>query len=189
MTQRERFIRTLKCEEIGGRVPHFELVFFLTMETLGKVHPNHRQYGQWKQMSFEEKKLHINDMAELYIETARRYDHSAIFVHPNPGGVEWVENTQWLLETIREKSGDEYYLMMDGDPTWAIPGGDTMMDFAVKMMEEPEKLNEASKRDWTAASVLRSSWIRRDICWTVLPCARITALIRIRSFRRNSLTV
>lgn len=145
MTHKERFIRTLKCEEIGGRVPHFELVFFLTMEAFGKVHPSHRQYEQWNQMSYEEKKLHINDMAEIYIETARRYDHSAIFVHPNPGGVEWVENTQWLLETIREKSGDEYYLMMHGDPTWAIPDGDTMMDFAVKMMEEPEKLNEASK--------------------------------------------
>ena len=44
MTHRERFIRTLKCEKIGGRVPHFELVFFLTMEAIGKVHPAHRNY-------------------------------------------------------------------------------------------------------------------------------------------------
>ena len=34
MTNRERFIRTLKCEPIGGQVPTFELVFFLTMEAL-----------------------------------------------------------------------------------------------------------------------------------------------------------
>jgi uroporphyrinogen decarboxylase len=40
MTNRERFIRTLKCEPIGGRVPTFELVFFLTMEAFGKVHPS-----------------------------------------------------------------------------------------------------------------------------------------------------
>ena len=39
MTNRERFIRTLKCEKIGGRVPTFELVFFLTMEAFGRVHP------------------------------------------------------------------------------------------------------------------------------------------------------
>lgn len=36
--------------------------------------------------------------------------------------------------------------MMHGDPTWAIPDGDSMMDFAAEMLEEPEKLNEISKR-------------------------------------------
>ena len=36
MTERERFIKTLKCEPIGGQVPTFELVFFLTMEAFGK---------------------------------------------------------------------------------------------------------------------------------------------------------
>ena len=39
MTNRERFIRTLKCEKIGGRVPTFELVFFLTMEALAECIP------------------------------------------------------------------------------------------------------------------------------------------------------
>ena len=36
--------------------------------------------------------------------------------------------------------------MMHGDPTWAIPDGDNMMDFAVQMLEEPEELNEQSER-------------------------------------------
>lgn len=62
--------------------------------------------------------------------------------HNLPG----VENARWVLETIREKTGDEYYLMMHGDPTWAIPDGDSMMDFAVQMLEEPEELNEQSER-------------------------------------------
>ena len=44
MTHREQFIKTLKCEKIGGRVPLFELVFFLTMEAFGRVHPCHRLY-------------------------------------------------------------------------------------------------------------------------------------------------
>ena len=60
----------------------------------------------------------MNEMAQLYIDTAKAYDHSAIFVHPNPSG---VEATQWLLELIREKSGDEYYIMMHGAPTCSIP--------------------------------------------------------------------
>lgn len=139
MTHRERFIKTLKCEKIGGRVPHFELVFFLTMEAFGKVHPQHRLFSQWDQMSYAEKKLHINEMADVYIEIAKRYDHSAIFVQPSPDDL-------WLLNVIRDKIGDEYFIMMHGDPTWAIPDGDSMMDFAVDMLEEPEKLNDISKR-------------------------------------------
>ncbi len=39
MTNRERFIRTLKCEPIGGQVPTFELVFFLTMEPSARCIP------------------------------------------------------------------------------------------------------------------------------------------------------
>lgn len=143
MTHRERFIKTLKCEPIGGQVPTFELVFFLTMEAFGKVHPSHRYYDQWDQMSFREKQLHIQDSADIYIDTARRYDHSAIFVHPNPGG---FENTQWLLETIREKTGDEYFIMMHGDVTHSMPDGANLMDFCVAMLEEPEKLNDQSDR-------------------------------------------
>lgn len=143
MNHRERFIRTLKCEKIGGRVPHFELDFFLTMEAFGKVNPSHRNYLQWNQMSLSEKKLHMNEMADLYISIAKKYDHSAIFIHPNP----WdIENTKWLLEVLREKVADEYFIMMHGDPTLSIPDGDTMMDFAVQMFEEPEALHETSKK-------------------------------------------
>lgn len=144
MTNRERFIKTLKCEKIGGQVPTFELVFFLTMEAFGKVHPSHRVYGQWNQMSHTERKLHIEDMAGLYIDTAKRYGHSAIFIHPNPDD---LESTQQLLEEIRGRTGDEYYIMMHGDVTHAIPDGDSMMDFSVLMYEEPEKLCEQSERN------------------------------------------
>jgi len=143
---KEHLLKTLNCEKIGGRVPHFELVFFLTMESFGKVHPSHRSYSQWDQMSYAEQKLHILDMADVYIQTARKYDHSAIFVRPDRAIPGDVDVTQWLLETIREKTGDEYALFVHGDPTWAIPSGRRMMDFAVQMMEEPEKLNSVSEQ-------------------------------------------
>lgn len=147
MTNRERFIRTLRCEPIGGQVPTFELVFFLTMEAFGRIHFSQRHYAQWNQMSYSEKKLHIQDMADLYIQTAKRYGHSAIFVHPNmqPDPKD-LSDTIWLLNEIREQSGDEYFLMMHGDPTWAMPDGSNMMEFSAQMYEEPEKLNEASQR-------------------------------------------
>ena len=48
MTPRQRFIHALEGRPpLPGRVPTFELVFFLTMEAFGKVHPSHRQYSQF----------------------------------------------------------------------------------------------------------------------------------------------
>jgi len=70
MTHRERMIRTLKCEKIGGRVPHFELEYYLTMEKFRKVHPKHRCFLQWDQMTLTEWRLQIEDMADTYIAMA-----------------------------------------------------------------------------------------------------------------------
>lgn len=142
MTGKERMIRALKREPISGHVPHFELVFYLTMEKFGKVHPEHRFYSQWNQMSAAEQRLHLNDMADCFILTAETYHHDAIFVQQPRG----VDLTRELLETIREKTGDRYFLMVHGDPTFSIPDGDHMMDFSVQMYEEPEVLHDQAKR-------------------------------------------
>ena len=64
MTEKERFIKALKREPLEGHVPTFELVFYLTMEVLGKVHPLHRDYSQWNQMSVKERELHLQDMQD-----------------------------------------------------------------------------------------------------------------------------
>ncbi|MFA5866089.1 MAG: hypothetical protein WC975_15560 [Phycisphaerae bacterium] len=51
-------------------VPHFELRFFLTMETFCKVHPEQRSYAQWDQMEEKERILHRKDIAQLLIDVA-----------------------------------------------------------------------------------------------------------------------
>lgn len=137
MTPRERFMAALDRKPITGRVPHFELVFFLTMEAFGKVHFSQRSYGQWEQMEEKERQLHRNEMADLYIATAERYEHSAIFLHPNPGSFDEVCR---LIDLIREKSGDRYFLMMHGDATFSIPDGSHMESFVYRMADEPEKM-------------------------------------------------
>lgn len=142
-THKERFAKALRREKITGHVPQFELVFFLTMEAFGRVHPSHRFYEQWNQMSVREREMHLEDMADLYIKTAQRYDHDAIFVHPNPGD---LENTRRLLEIIREKTGDEYFLLMHGDTTIGIPSGDEMMEMSIKMYEDPDSLHDQQNR-------------------------------------------
>ncbi len=183
MTERERFIRTLRREPIGGRVPTFELVFYLTMEAFGKVHPDHRSYHQWKQMSRSEQELHINDQADLFIDTARRYHHSAIFVHANPHD---METQRRVYEAIREKSGDEFFLMAHGDPTFSMPDGEHMMEFTEMMYEEPEKLIAQAEAN-TEASIARAEEYRKwgklldgfalcsDYCFNVNPFFTPTA--------------
>lgn len=144
LTPRERFIAALERRPLTGRVPHFELVFFLTMEAFGKVHPSHRAYHQWMQMEEKERELHRKDMAELYIAVAERFEHSAIFIHPNPWGVEeTLHNVRW----IRELSGDRYFLMCHGDATFSIPNGRDMEEFSCRLVDEPEAVHaEAAKR-------------------------------------------
>ncbi|MBR3955432.1 MAG: hypothetical protein IKJ63_08175 [Clostridia bacterium] len=143
MTERERFIKALKRETIEGHCPTFELVFYLTLEAIGKIHPSQQRFDQWKQMSKTEQQLHMEYMTDSYIEVAEKYHHSAIFVHPNPGD---FENTLRLLSCIREKTGDKYFLMMHGDCTFEIPNGDNMLAFSERMYEDEEGLKKEAQR-------------------------------------------
>lgn len=144
MTPRERFIAALERRPVPGRVPHFELVFFLTMEAFGKVHPSHRDYNQWLQMTNSERSLHRKDMARLFVDTAERFEHDAIFVHPNPGG---LEEEMRLLDEIRAIENGRYYLMMHGDPTFAIPNGQEMEAMSLRMLETPEAVDEEAQQN------------------------------------------
>ena len=118
------------------------------MEAFGKVHPSHRNYQQWLQMEEKERALHRRDMADLYIATAERYEHSAIFLHPNPNS---VEETCRLVELIRELSGDRYYLMRHGDATFELPNGAQLVDFAYRLADEPEKVHSDAQAAVNAA--------------------------------------
>jgi len=137
MMPRERFAAALERRSLTGRVPHFELVFYLTMEALGKVHPSHRSYHQWDQMEEQERQLHREEMAHIYIATAERFEHSAIFLHPNPNT---LEETFRLIDLVRGKSGDRYFLMLHGDATFGVPSGERMVEFSCRLADEPEAL-------------------------------------------------
>lgn len=156
MTPRERFIAALNRQPLTGRVPHFELVFFLTMEAFGKVHPSHRSYGQWDQMEEKERQLHREDMAALYVATAERYEHNAIFLHQNP---DTDDNVLRMIDAIRDKSGDKFFLMMHGDATYGIPSGHDMEAFSYRMIDEPEKM-KADAEGWVNSALARAERIK-----------------------------
>lgn len=148
-TPRERFINALTLGQPAGRVPHFELVFFLTMEAFGKVHPSHRSYAQWNQMEEKERQLHREDMADIYIATAERFEHDAIFIHPNP---DTIEETILLIEAIRRKTGDRYFIMRHGDATFSLPDGTHMQEFSYRIQDDRAGL-KAEARQMVADAV------------------------------------
>ncbi len=149
MTPRERFAMALQGKQPPGRVPHFELVFYLTMEAFGRIHPQQRSYGQWLQMSETERQLHRRDIADLYVQTARKYEHSAIFFHP-PGG--WgtgrAQDDEFLrtFDLIHEIAGRDYFLMIHGDCTYGIPGGEHMMQFVESLADRPQEMKDQANR-------------------------------------------
>lgn len=144
LTGKERFIRALDGKLPEGRVPHFELVFFLTMEVLGRVHPQHRDYSSWNQMEEKERRLHIDDMAHCFVDIAKKYQHDAIFVQSD---IERPEITVPLLKRIDEIGEGKYFLILHGDGTFAIPDGSSMVDFSAGFFEEPgEMLKIAQKK-------------------------------------------
>jgi uroporphyrinogen decarboxylase len=89
-------------------------------------------------MEPKERQLHRNDMADLFIATAERFEHGAIYLHPNPSGRD--EECIRLVDLVREKSGDRYFLMLSGDATLGIPTGQNMSDLAARLAEEPGAL-------------------------------------------------
>lgn len=149
MLPRERFFAALERRPLTGRVPHFELVFFLTMEAFGRLHPTHRVFHQWQQMSREEQQLHIEDIADLYVKIAEKYEHSAIFFQ-GPGGWD-TDTTRRCLERIEELSDHRYALILHGDCTYSLPNGSQMMDFSVRMYEDAQGLKDQAERSLEAA--------------------------------------
>jgi uroporphyrinogen decarboxylase len=113
------------------------------MEAFEKVHPSHRNYSQWHQMEEKERQLHRIDMAEVFIAPAERFEHSAIFLHPNP---DTEEETVRLIDLIRERTGDRYFLMRHGDATFSIPDGNHMAEFSYRLADEPEKVKRQAER-------------------------------------------
>ncbi len=159
MTQRERFTAALEHRPIIGRVPHFELVFYPTMQVFNKVHPLYHIVETWNQLEESEKKLHIDYAAQVFVDIAERFDHDAIMVC-----LKTVPQADYyrILERIREISSDKFFIMMHGDATFSIPNGDTMEQFSYRLVDEPEKLHEEAKQRVENALLLYRSIADRD---------------------------
>ncbi len=157
LTPRQRFAAALQRRPLPGLVPHFELVVYLTMEAFGRVHPMHRNYAQWGQMTERERQLHRRDMAQIYIDTARRFGHDAIYLLVNPST---LDEKIRIVETVRELSGDRYFLLVAGDVTRSIPDGAGMEAMSLRMAEEPDAVDDESRR-WVDDAIRGAEEVKR----------------------------
>lgn len=144
MTPRESFIAALNREKPVGRVPHFELEFFLTMEAFGRIHPSQRHYRQWDQMSEQERVLHRRDVADLHVAVARRNQLAGMLYHSPSGWKE--EDTRLSVEQVRELSGLDYLVTLHGDATFSLPSGTDMMEFVTRLADQPEEVKRDAQR-------------------------------------------
>jgi uroporphyrinogen decarboxylase len=136
MTERERFAGTLRREPVPGRVPHFELQFFLTMESLGRIHPFHTRFSQWDQMTENERKAHWDYQADTFLAYAEKYHYSALNLPPE----------RELLARVRKKTDGGLFLLGEVDPTLGIPDGEHMMALTERLYDDGPALHEEARR-------------------------------------------
>ena len=143
MNHRERIITVLN-RGIPDYIPTFELVFDETERDFegrtwigGPVDPDITG------MSYADK---IKYNAKLYIDVAKRFGHSMIFVNRTLGSHENKDETgvRDTIREIRDQSGDEYMLMCHNDPTFMIPFTN-MEEFCFTLMDKPDHMHEVAK--------------------------------------------
>ena len=153
MTHRERAITAIT----GGTpdyVPTFELVFHETERDLeGRTFFGTSFEPKARGMSYTDI---VKYNARLYVDVARRYDHSIIFVnstlrdHEPPGEHQdrFTHCTPGTLDTIkaiRDLTGDEFLVVNHNDPTFPIPW-EEMEKFCYSLFEDPEGVHRTARQ-------------------------------------------
>ncbi|RKY57454.1 MAG: hypothetical protein DRP96_09920 [Candidatus Neomarinimicrobiota bacterium] len=125
-------------------VPTFELVFDETERDFngrtwigGPVDPD------VSGMTYADK---VKYNAQLYIDVAKRFNHSIIFINRTMGTHENKSESgvRDIIAEIRDISGDEYMLMCHNDPTFMIPFHD-MQNFCFDLIDRPEYMHEVAR--------------------------------------------
>ncbi len=144
MTHRQR----AKIALIGGiadYVPTFELAFFETEHDFdGRIFYG-TDFAPADKCGLNRNQIYRHN-AKLYIDIARKFEHSIIYVTP----LNWPYSRHYndvveMIKIIRDLTGDEYFVCAPGDPTFKIPSDP--MEFSVRMYEAPESLKQQAQKE------------------------------------------
>lgn len=139
MNGRER-LQAVFNNRIPDKVPHFELVFQIPEEAFGLSWPTKEEMDK---ASFAEREIYLNRYFELCEKIIDRYDWAAIQLPLNLNG---YFNGKVMPEG-RKRFGNKVMIYdFNGQGTfWMLPG-DEMMNFAVRLYEDPTGLHIEAKR-------------------------------------------
>lgn len=139
MNGRER-LQAVFNNRIPDKVPHFELVFQIPEEAFGLSWPTKEEMDK---ASFAEREIYLNRYFELCEKIIDRYDWAAIQL---PLNLNSYFNGKVMPEG-RKRFGNKVMIYdFNGQGTfWMLPG-DEMMNFAVRLYEDPTGLHIEAKR-------------------------------------------
>jgi uroporphyrinogen decarboxylase len=152
MTHRERAITAI-TGGVPDYVPTFELVF----------HETERDFGgrTFFGTPFEPDSMGksyidiVKYNARLYVDVARRFNHSIIFVngtlqnHEPQGQNPFSSCSQGVMDMMKEIkriSGDEFLVTCHNDPTFMIPFRDAE-EFCLALFTDPEGMHEKARKN------------------------------------------
>ncbi len=137
MMPRERMVAALE-RRIPDRIPTLELEFQLSEELMGKPFLTENDL---KNASPKEAERLIAENAEYMVAVYDKLEHDAFGIH--------YLNEEHVKETvrrIRQLAGDRFMLFVHGDGTFALPDGNEMYEFAYRLADDPEGLQEDAER-------------------------------------------
>ena len=141
MTGKERILKTLRFEE-PDRPPHFEAMFELEHEAFGLKFPDRKL---WHTCTSEEKEKMIDGCMEIYSRIIETYKWDALAVYwpwSDPDGVAAAKKTfgeSILIGSIISMTSLSIEIIED----WT--------EFAVNLMQMPEKIHEIAEERCKAA--------------------------------------
>jgi len=152
MTHKERVIAALTGKQ-PDHIPTFELVFHETERDFqGRTFFGTPFEPDATDMSYTDI---VKYNAQLYVDVARKFDHSIIFVNGNlkehePTQADTYTNcgqgVQDMVKEIRNISGDEFMVMTHNDPTFMIPFGQAE-EFCLSLFMDPDGMHEKARQN------------------------------------------
>lgn len=124
---------------IPDKVPHFELSFQLDQEAFGKARPTPEEFLA---AAPRERDHLLERYFQVWEHIIRRYGWAAIYMPLDLGGC--FRDT--LVPAAKRRFGGEVMIYgFNGQGTFWMPSGADMMDFVVKLFEQPGELHREAK--------------------------------------------
>ncbi len=136
-TPRETAVAALTGQPPAGLVPTFELEFQLTEEFFGRRWFRAEAFAN---VSAAERDKLIGRIADDYVACYEALDYSILFETRSPDDEARIE----VIRRVREQVGERYLYLCHGDATYGIPNGTNMVDFTVRLFEQPDEMKRAA---------------------------------------------